>query len=125
MVSKEFFKKGIEELEIAFDNFMMTKARANVWYKYSKDLTNDNWLRKIENCIKYCRKTTTFADILDLNGYYKTEYDWSKVKTFTEDELDYKYTDRPKKITKEVYKVLAKVSPKYRDKLAKLESEVK
>ena len=104
MISKEIFKKGLEELEIAFSNFIMTKEKANIWYKYSKDLTNDNWLRKIENCIKYCRKTPTFADILDLNGYYKTEYDWSKVKTFKEE--NYEYRPIPKKIKEQINKIL-------------------
>jgi len=50
------------------------------------------------------------------------EKNWEKIK---EKKDDYKHTNRPEKITKEVYERLAKVSPKYRDKLKKLESEEK
>ena len=110
MLSKEIFKKGLEELEIAFSGFIMTKRKADIWYKYSKDLTDSKWEKKIENCIKFCRKIPTLADILDLSGYYKIEKDWSKVKTFTEE--DYKY----KPIPEEASKIIKKVIPTYGDK---------
>jgi len=48
MLSKEFFKKGLEELEIAFSNFIMTKEKANIWYKYSKDLMLANGRKKLK-----------------------------------------------------------------------------
>ena len=120
MLLRKMFEEGLEEIEIAFKNFEMTKRRADIWYKYCKDLTNDNWNKKIKNCIRFCRKIPTLADILDLSGYYKKEDDWSEVKIF---EDDYKHTNRPEKITKEVYEILSKADPKYRDKLNKLGKE--
>ncbi len=117
MLNKELFKNGLEELQNAFSRFELDEKKIKIWYKYSKYLTDGQWEEKIEKCIRFCRKIPTLADILDLSGYYKKEDDWSEVRAL---EDDYKHTDRPEKITKEVYKILGKTDPKYRDRLGKL-----
>ncbi len=73
MLNEKLFDKGLEEIEIAFTNFFMTKERAKVWYKYSKDLEDSKWQKKIKNCIKGCRKIPTLADILDIKGYFSND----------------------------------------------------
>jgi hypothetical protein len=70
MLSREIFEQGLEEVEVAFSGFVMTKIKADIWYKYSKDLTSEQWLKKISNCIKGCARIPTLADILDWRGYH-------------------------------------------------------
>ena len=113
MLLKEIFNKGIEEMIKAFIGFEMTKERANIWYKYSKDLTDSQWKGKIENCIRFCRRIPTLADLLDFKGYYREEKDWSGVKTFEEDDYEYK------PIPEEASKIIKKFIPTYRDKKRK------
>lgn len=48
------------------------------------------------------------------------EKEWESKK---EKRDNYKHTNRPEKITKEVYGILAKMSPKYKDKLNKLRED--
>ena len=104
MLLRRIFEEGLVEIEIAFSNFEMIKKRADIWYKYSKDLTDSQWKEKIENCIRFCRKIPTLADILDLKGYYREEKDWSGIKTFEEE--DYEYKPIPPKIKEQIHKVL-------------------
>lgn len=71
---KETFNKGIEELLLAFPKMEMTKERAGVWYKYSKNLTDIEWEIRINSCIKNCFKAEpVLADILDTKGIYQQE----------------------------------------------------
>lgn len=70
MLSRKIFEKGLTEIETVFHAFEMTKERADIWYTYSKDLTDSMWQKKIANCIKGCRKIPTLADILDIKSYY-------------------------------------------------------
>ncbi len=66
-MKKEIFNKGIEELQLAFPQMEMTKKRAEIWYKYSKDLTDEKWVKKIANCIQNCYKNSpVLADILNI-----------------------------------------------------------
>ena len=75
MLSKEVFKEGIEELKTIFPELEMTKKRAELWYRYSEKLEDDQWKDKIANCIKYCAKRAPLlADILDKDGNYKNDY---------------------------------------------------
>ncbi len=104
MLLRRIFEEGLVEIEITFSNFEMTKKRADIWYKYSKYLTDDQWKEKIKDCLCFCRKIPTLADILDLKGYYKSEKDWSEVKVFEED--NYKYKSIPTKIKEQIHKVL-------------------
>ncbi len=73
MLNKETFKKGLKELQSAFDGFRVNDSKITTWYKYSKFLDDDMFLVKIENCIRGCRKAPTLADILDQNEYYSGE----------------------------------------------------
>jgi len=118
MLLRKMFEEGLEEIEIAFKNFEMTKRRADIWYKYSKDLTDSQWKGKIESCIRFCRKIPTLADILDLKGYYKEEKDWSEIDTFKED--DYEYSTIPPDVKAKIHKVLNITD---RDKLNKLKED--
>jgi len=70
MLSRKVFEKGLTEIETVFHAFEMTKERADIWYKYSKDLKDDEWIEKVGNCIRGCHRTPTLADILDAKDYY-------------------------------------------------------
>lgn len=73
-LSRKTFEVGLDELEKAFNNFDMTKERADIWFKYSCYLDNDQWERKIKNTIKGCHRVPTLADILDVKGYYSETF---------------------------------------------------
>ncbi|MBA7478842.1 hypothetical protein ES707_14270 [subsurface metagenome] len=129
MLLRRIFEEGLVEIEIAFSNFEMTKKRADIWYKYCKDLTDEDWKEKIKNCIKGCRKIPTLADILDWKNYYvngkelaelelrQTEKQWQDKK---EKRDDYKYKPIPIKIKNLIHKVL---NIPDRDKLNKLKEK--
>lgn len=70
MLSKEVFKKGIDEIGESFIGFEITKKRAGIWYKYCQDLADSKFLYRVKNCIKGCRRIPTLADILDWKNYY-------------------------------------------------------
>ena len=104
MLNRKIFEAGIEEIETAFTGFIMTKQKADIWYKYSNHLIDSQWKKKIESCIKFCRKIPTLADILDLSGYYKKDEGWVGIPIFKEEE--YKHKPIPPKIKEQIHKVL-------------------
>ena len=112
MLNKKLFRNGLEELQNAFSRFELDEKKIEIWYKYSKDLTDSQWKKKIENCIKFCRKIPSLADILDLSGYYKEDRDWSGVNTFKED--DYEYAPIPGKAKKIMDSLVNKLTPEYK-----------
>lgn len=126
MLSKEIFTKGLEEIETAFDNFIMTPQKAKVWYKYVNYLPEKEWQKKIRNCIRGCRKTPALADIIDFKGYYidgklegdleaiRQEREWQKKK-------EEPISKRSEETKIKVHEILAKINPKYGDKLKELE----
>lgn len=118
MLSKRLFKEALEEIKEVFDGFNLTESKIKIWYKYSKYLTDSQWKKKIENCIKYCRKIPTLADILDLSGYYKNDEGWARIPVFEVDDYDYKPI--PEKIKEQIHRVLNITD---RDKLNKLKEE--
>tara|TARA_Y100000310_G_C20646738_1_gene797075 strand:- start:87 stop:359 length:273 start_codon:yes stop_codon:yes gene_type:complete len=71
MLSQEVFKKGLNELKDCFDNFKITEEKLKAWYKYSKDMDDEEWKYKIASCIRGCYRTPTLADILDDKEYYE------------------------------------------------------
>lgn len=97
MLSKEVFKKGIEDLRLAFPEFEMTKERAELWYNNSCELFDREWQDKITNCIRYCiKKSPLLADILDLKKVYvdnSTQY-----PAYQPEKDDYEYKPMPKNI---------------------------
>jgi len=127
LLSKELFKTGLKEIEIAFDNFTMTPEKAKVWYKYCNYLSDQDFKVKIKNCIRGCRRNPTLADIIDWKGYFidgkldddlksrQQEEEWQAQK---EEE---KIPPRSRKTTIEVYKILSNINPKYREELKQLE----
>lgn len=68
MLTRKVFNEGIEELTIIYPELVMDKKKAEIWYKYSSDLEDNIWKRKIRSCIKFVKKTPTLADILDLKN---------------------------------------------------------
>ena len=75
MLSRKVFDDGVEELLVGFPNLDMTSVRADLWYKYSKHLTDRQWQGRVDRCIKLCIKAVpVLADILDERGYYKDDY---------------------------------------------------
>jgi len=79
-MDKVIFDKGLEDFLIAFPNVKMTKNRAEVWYKYCKFLTDEEWLDKISNCIKYCCKSEPVLGDIMFN-YKRREDEKIKYKT--------------------------------------------
>jgi hypothetical protein len=131
MLSEKTFKEGLAEMEIAFDNFIITEEKARVWYKYCSYLKDNDFRKKIKNCIRGCRRTPTLADIIDFRGYYvdeklegdllaqKQEKEWERYKGIE------KIPVRSEKTKIMTYRILKNVIPKYKEKLkeVKLESE--
>lgn len=123
MLSKEVFKRGLEEIQIAFDNFIMTEEKARVWYKYASYLSDVDFKKKIKNCIRGCRRTPTLADIIDFRGYYvdeklesdllaqKQEKEWERYKKVEKIPL------RSEKTKIMTYNILKNVIPEYQEKL--------
>ena len=82
---RKVFDDGIEKIQLAFNDFKMTKKRADIWYKYSKRLSDNIWQIKIKNCIKGCRHIPTLADILDLRGYYIDKEEMAELEKMKRD----------------------------------------
>lgn len=75
IITRKVFDDGIAELLIVFSGLEMTAAKADLWYKYSKQLSDSEWENKIKSCIRRCRKAApVIADILDETGSYVDEY---------------------------------------------------
>lgn len=116
-LSRKVFEQGLEEIENSFSGFSMTKIKADIWYKYSKYITNEDWLIKIENCIKGCNKNPTLADIIDWRGYYinkkeevnlwlkQEEIKWYKIK---KEDADFEHKPIPKKVKEYMDKFLGR-----------------
>lgn len=122
MLSKKLFKEALEELEIVFEGFGLNDGKINIWYKYSKDLTNKDFIYRIKNCIKGCRKIPTLADILDWKNYYvngkeeddlKARQERIKYEKQKKEEEPFEYTGIPE----EAKGIIKKIIPKYRDRL--------
>ena len=69
-MDRKVFDDGIAEIITAF-NMEMTKEKADIWYKHSRDLEENEWNIKVENCIRNCHRIPTLADILDKKKYYE------------------------------------------------------
>jgi len=70
-MNRKIFNDGIAELLISFPKMTMNRKRADIWYKYSKHITDDKWQEKIKNCVSNCFKyEPMLADILDKNNNY-------------------------------------------------------
>lgn len=125
-LSKEVFKKGIDKIELVFDDFKMNDKKAEIWYEYSKDLTEDKFLYRIKNCIRGCRKIPSLADILDWKNYYvneKEEADLRAKKEELENNLQKKREQKEREkitynaIPEEAKEIIKKVIPGYGDKI--------
>lgn len=67
MLNKEVFFKGIEKLEVEYGDrgFIITKEKATQWYMYMKELPDRDYMFKIDNCLKTCKRVPYMADVLD------------------------------------------------------------
>jgi hypothetical protein len=126
MVNRKIFDDGLEEIENAFDGFLMTKTKADIWYKYCKDLTDNKFLYRIANCIKGCRKIPALADILDWRNYYVNEKEEADIRAKKDEikneaikkmEMKFRKETDYSTIPEEAKKIMAKINPKYRYKL--------
>jgi len=129
VLDRKVFDDGIEEIENAFDNFIMTKTKGDIWYKYCNYLTDEDFKKKIKNVIRGCRRTPTLADIIDWKGYYvdgKLEEDLKarqQEKEWQAKKEEEKIPPRSRKMTILTYRTLAKFKPKYYEKLKQLEGK--
>lgn len=66
-LDQNVFQAGINELGVAFEHikFALNKNQCKTWYKYMSHLTEEQYKKRIENCIRTCKKIPTIADILD------------------------------------------------------------
>lgn len=66
-LNQKAYEAGINELGIAFEHirFELNKKQAAAWYKYFSHLSEIQFQRRIENCIRTCKKIPTIADILN------------------------------------------------------------
>ena len=82
MLNKKIFKEGMRELEVVFDRFSITEGKIRIWYRFFKDLGNDEWKEKLRNCIWCCHEIPTIAHVLDEKGYYveKAKYFIEEIK---------------------------------------------
>jgi len=111
----ETFKQGLTEIENAFDSFRLTESKIKVWYKYSKEINDRDWLEKIANCIRGCARIPTLADVIDWRGYHinqkeeeklmvdKKNITWEKTK---EEEKKIEWKPIPPKVKSMMDKVL-------------------
>lgn len=65
MLLPDVFKEGMKELMFAF-NMDLKPEQIKVWYKYCKEFTDNEFEKKIINCIKFCRHKPYIADLLDI-----------------------------------------------------------
>ena len=73
-LSKEVFKKGLEDIQTSFDGFNLTEAKVKLWYNMlHKKIDDDTWKEKIFYCLVYCHRVPNLADILDEDNYYRRE----------------------------------------------------
>jgi len=127
MLSRKIFDDGLEEIENSFDGFIMTKTKADIWYRYCNYLSDQDFKVKIKNCIRGCRRNPTLADIIDWKGYFidgkldddlksrQQEEEWQAQKK------EEKIPPRSEKTKRLTYKILANTFPEYREKLKQLE----
>ena len=112
MLSIEIFKKGLKDLQNAFDGFKITEAKITTWYKYSKSLDDDTFQMKIDNCIKGCRRPPSLADILDQKKYYEKEkiidYPEYEEEEFIREPIPKGHKERMAKITGKAVKDMPK-----------------
>lgn len=84
MLDRNVFMQGIEKLITEYDSrgFVMTKARGAQWYEFMKELSNSDFNKKIDSCLKTCRRVPFMADVLDIkteesSGATSSDYNFS------------------------------------------------
>jgi hypothetical protein len=67
MLSKEVFKSGISKLLIEYGDrgFSMSKEKSMQWYEHMINFSESDFTRKIDTCLRTCKKVPFMADILD------------------------------------------------------------
>jgi len=73
-LNRKTFEDELNKLVISFPGFIMTKEKADLWYKMlHKNIDDDTWKEKIFYCLVYCHRVPNLADILDEDNYYRRE----------------------------------------------------
>ena len=127
MLSESVFKEGINEIKEVFPELELKPKTLKIWYKYSKYLTDKDFLYRVKNCIKGCRKIPTLADILDWKNYYVNGKEEADLKA-RQDRIKYEKQKREEEPIKErteetkmeTYEILKEVIPECVEKLKKL-----
>lgn len=74
MLSEKIFKDGLKKLSSAFPGFeIKSKDQFEVWYEFTKGLSDKQYMKKINTCIRTCRHIPYIADVLDLKDGDKFE----------------------------------------------------
>ncbi len=65
MLNKDFFKKQLERLVTEFEckGFTMTKEKANQWYLFMSDFSEEQMEYAVSQCLKTCSYSPSMADI--------------------------------------------------------------
>lgn len=66
MLTKDTFKAGIRKLITEYEDrgFSMSKEKSQQWYDHMKNLSDDEFLKKIDLCLSICRKVPFMDDVL-------------------------------------------------------------
>jgi hypothetical protein len=67
MLTKDVFKAGIRKLITEYEDrgFSMSKEKSQQWYAYMINLSDEEFLKKVDLCLSICRKVPFMADVLD------------------------------------------------------------
>ena len=104
-MNRKTFEEGLHKIEISFTGFEMTKEKADLWFSLT-DLTDSEWLKKVDNCIKYCyKRVPVLADILDLKNQHIQEA--TAYPQYVPDD-DYEYKPMPDEIKEKMNKLTGK-----------------
>ncbi len=71
MLNQDKFKIGLTELMTAF-NMELSSEQIKLWYRYSKELTDAEFKKKVENCILTCKHKPYIADLINPQQDYNT-----------------------------------------------------
>jgi hypothetical protein len=66
MLNRNVFIQGLDKLvnEYADRGFTLTEKKANQWYEYMKNLSDTEFLKKIDKCLMSCNHVPYMSDVL-------------------------------------------------------------
>jgi hypothetical protein len=72
-LDRKLFESELLKVQISFPGFEMTRKKADLWYEIVKKVPDIEWKEMIKDCLIYCHRTPSLADILDMDNYYHRE----------------------------------------------------